>query len=156
MTTPFQATTKMPQVGEAAPKFTLPSYPAGPISLIDYAGKKNVILAFYPKDNTPGCTKELCSFSDMLSELQDLSTEVLSVSCDSLESHKAFASKFNFLHPLLSDTEAVVGKLYGVLSEGRSMPNRVLFVIDKQGIVQQVVEGMPDNNKLLDLIKQLK
>ncbi|MBI4532679.1 MAG: peroxiredoxin [Candidatus Melainabacteria bacterium] len=145
----------MPQVGEPAPKFTLPAYPAGPISLDDYAGKKNVILAFYPKDNTPGCTKEMCTFSSMRSCFQDLSTQVLGISCDSLESHQDFASKFDLEQPLLSDGEAVVGKLYGVLGQGRSMPNRVLFVIDKLGIVQHVIEGMPDNKKLLDLLKQL-
>ncbi|HEY9867925.1 MAG TPA: peroxiredoxin [Candidatus Obscuribacterales bacterium] len=155
MTTPYEAPIKMPQVGEPAPKFKLPAYPSGTISLDDYAGKKNVILAFYPKDDTPGCTKEMCSFSEDLSHFEAAGTQVLGISCDSVSSHQSFAGKFSLKQPLLSDGEGTVARAYGVVREGRAMANRVLFVIDKSGIIRHVVEGMPENADLLELVKKL-
>src|SRR5437016_4902335 len=77
MSIPYEAQVKRPEVGQPAPKFRLPAYPSGTIGLDDYLGKKNVILAFYPMDDTPGCTKEMCAFSQDILHFQDSSTQVL-------------------------------------------------------------------------------
>jgi peroxiredoxin Q/BCP len=158
MTSP-QATTALIKEGEQAPAFDLPAYlgdkPAGNIKLSDYHGKKHVILAFYPKDDTPGCTKEMCAFSEDLSKFEDLKAQPLGISCDSVDSHGKFVAKFNLKQPLLADVGGVVGKAYGTVVEGKQTANRVTFVIDKNGKVQKVIEGMPSNAELLELIKAL-
>jgi thioredoxin-dependent peroxiredoxin len=156
MTTPYEATVRTPEVGQPAPKFSLPAHPTGTISLDDYIGKKNVILAFYPKDDTPGCTKEMCAFSEDLSSFEQAGTQVLGISCDSVQSHDGFAQKFSLKQPLLADEDGKVGQAYGTVREGKNMANRVLFVIDKQGIVRHVFEGIPENSQLLEIIQGLK
>ena len=153
--TPAETAMKRPQIGQQAPKFKLPAHPSGTISLDDYLGKKNVILAFYPKDNTPGCTKEMCAFSDDLSKFHEADTQVLGISCDGAKSHESFASKFNLQQPLLADENGDVGKLYGTVVPGKATANRVLFVIDKKGIIRHIYEGIPDNAALLEVIKGL-
>jgi thioredoxin-dependent peroxiredoxin len=155
MTTPKQRYVRLPEVGQPAPKFSLPAYPSGQISLDDFIGRKNVILAFYPKDDTPGCTAEMCAFSSQLDSFAAADTQVLGISCDSLESHHSFARKFSLKQPLLVDEDGLVGQAYGTVRIGRNLANRVLFVIDKQGIVRHVVEGIPDNVQLLELIYKL-
>jgi peroxiredoxin Q/BCP len=144
-----------PNVGDSAPAFDLATHPAGRAKLADFAGKKNVILAFYPRDDTPGCTKEMCAFSSDLSRFSDADTVVYGISCDDVTSHAAFASKFNLAQPLLADTDGSVGRAYGVVGDNR-MAQRVLFVIDKQGIVRHVHAGMPDNAALLSVVQGLK
>jgi len=155
MTTPHETVTQ-PQVGQSAPTFKLPAHPAGTISLDDYLGKQNIILAFYPMDDTPGCTKEMCAFSSDLTDFEKLDTAVLGISCDSLESHKNFAGKFSLKQPLLSDQDGKVGRLYGTVREGKSTANRVLFVIDKKGIVRHIFEGMPTNAELIKVVEGLR
>lgn len=155
MTTPRESTLKQPRVGDPAPAFSLQAYPNGTISLADFHGKKNIILAFYPKDDTPGCTKEMCAFSDDLSQFENASTEVLGISCDTVDSHQQFAGKFNLKQRLLADPQGETGRSYGVVGEGKSTASRVLFVIDKNGTVQHVQEGIPDNKQLLEVVKQL-
>ena len=142
--------------GDRAPQFKLPAYPAGMISLTDYRSKKNVILAFYPKDDTPGCTKEMCAFSSDLTHFEEVSTQVLGVSSDSIQSHEKFAGKFSLKQPLLADVDGRVGSSYGTVPAGKTTASRKLFVIDKQGIIRHILEGMPDNRTLLSLIKSLK
>ncbi len=156
MTTPYEATLKVPQPGEAAPKFMAPSWPAGTISLDDFIGHKNVILAFYPKDMTPGCTKEMCNFSCDLAHFSNVDTQVIGISCDRIKSHEEFTKQFDLKIPLIADEDAAICKSYGVTREGALLANRVTFIIDKQGIVQEVIEGMPNNAELLSLIQQLK
>jgi peroxiredoxin Q/BCP len=153
MTSP--TTTRRPEVGEPAPKFSLPAYPSGNISLDDYIGKKNVILAFYPKDDTPGCTKEMCAFSEDLSQFNDSNTQVLGISCDNVDSHQKFAEKYSLKQPLLADVGGKVGQSYGTVQVGGTTAKRTLFVIDKQGAVRHVFEGMPTNAELLDVVRQL-
>lgn len=156
MTTPYEAPVKMPEVGDKAPKFKLEAHPSGTVSLDDFAGKKNVILAFYPKDDTPGCTKEMCSFSDDLSKFNDKDTQVLGISCDSVSSHQQFVGKFGLKQPLLADVDGSVARAYGTIKTGeRPMSNRVLFVIDKTGTIQHVFQGMPDNAELLAVVEKL-
>jgi peroxiredoxin Q/BCP len=144
------------KVGDTAPKFSLPSHPNGTVSLDDYIGKKNVVLAFYPKDDTPGCTKEMCAFSEDLSKFNSHDTQVFGVSCDSVKSHEGFTAKYNLKQTLLADTDGKIGKLYGTITEGKSNSSRMLFIIDKQGKIQYIHSGMPDNQEILEQIKKLK
>lgn len=146
------------KTGAKAPHFDLESYKdgvKGKVSLSDFAGKKNVILAFYPKDDTPGCTKEMCSFTEDSKLFEAAHTELLGISCDTNESHEKFAQKHSLKHTLLADKGGNVGQAYGTVVEGKATANRVAFVIDKAGIVRHVIEGMPKNSELLELVKTL-
>lgn len=155
MTSPTE-TSQLPVPGSQAPKFKVGSYPSGEVSLDEFLGKKNVILAFYPKDNTPGCTKEMCAFSEDYSKFESADTVVFGVSSDNMDSHDKFAKQYNLKQRLLADINGEVGKLYGTIGEGKTNSNRVLFVIDKQGVIQDVIQGMPDNAKLLETLAKLK
>ena len=158
MTSP-QATTELLKEGDKAPSFDLPAFveskSVGNIKLGDFHGKKHVILAFYPKDDTPGCTKEMCAFSEDLSKFEAAHTQPLGISCDNVDSHGKFAAKFNLKQPLLADVGGVVGKAYGTVVEGKQTANRVTFVIDKEGVVKRVIEGMPQNSELLEIVQAL-
>src|SRR5262245_58430795 len=129
-----QQTSKL-KVGDEAPAFSLPTHSTGTVSLKDFSGKKNVILAFYPKDDTPGCTKEMCSFSDDLSKFNDANTQVLGISCDTVSSHEKFADKHKLTLPLLADDKKEIAEAYGTTQEGKNTASRTLFVIDKQGVI---------------------
>jgi peroxiredoxin Q/BCP len=127
------------QVGDKAPDFTLPSQMGDNVTLSEFLGKKNVVLYFYPKDETPGCIKEACTFRDSYEELANLGAEVLGVSGQSVASHKSFASHYGLQFILLSDEDNTVRKLYGVPSSGLGLlPGRVTYIIDKQGIVRHI------------------
>ncbi|MEO8606130.1 MAG: peroxiredoxin [bacterium] len=123
-------------VGDTAPDFTLNDQSGKPVSLKDFHGGKNVVLYFYPKDDTPGCTKESCSFRDQYTAFTDVGAEVLGVSSDSEKSHKAFAEKYKLPFPLLADTGGSVRKAFKVPKSLGLLPGRVTFVIDKQGIIR--------------------
>ena len=144
------------KVGEEAPDFKLKTYPSGEYSLSQFKNKKNVILAFYPKDDTPGCTTENCAFRDDLGKFDAANTQVFGISCDDVKSHEAFSKKFNFTHPLVSDVGGNVARKYGTLKEDKGYSGRKLFVIDKNGKIQKVVDSMPSNTELLEFIKNLK
>jgi thioredoxin-dependent peroxiredoxin len=154
MTTPYDASVKL-RPGDPAPEFFLPAYPTGTVALANYLGQQNVILAFYPYDDTPGCTLELSHFTDDLDKFHAAGTEVLGISCNSLQSHRGFATKFGLEVPLLTDGDRAVALAYGAVRDGRSMPDRILFVIDKQGIIRHVLEGMPDDEELLEVVQTL-
>jgi len=124
-------------VGDKAPDFTLPSQLGDNVTLSEYFGKKNVVLYFYPKDESPGCTREACAFRDSYELFTDLGAEVIGVSADSVESHKAFAEHHNLPFTLLSDVDNSVRKLYGATSS-LGIPGRVTFIIDKKGVVRHV------------------
>jgi peroxiredoxin Q/BCP len=131
-------------VGDAAPDFRLSSTEGREISLKEFRGKKNVVLYFYPKDDTPGCTKEACSFRDERSKFDKKDAVILGVSFDDLESHKKFAGKFKLPFPLLSDTDKKVAEAYGVYKEksmyGRTYMGieRSTFLIDKDGKIARI------------------
>jgi len=156
MTSPNETALQQPKVGEPAPKFSLPAFPSGNVSLDQFAGKKNVILAFYPKDDTPGCTKEMCAFSEDISHFDEANTVVFGISLDNESSHESFAKKFQLKQTLLADHTGETAKKYGVLGAGKSTASRVLFVIDKNGVVQHVQEGIPENAKLLEIVRKIK
>ena len=126
------------KVGDKAPDFTLPSQMGDNVKLSEYFGKKNVVLYFYPKDESPGCTKEACSFRDNYQELTSLGAEVLGVSGQSIESHKSFATHYGLPFILLSELDNKVRELYGVPSTMGVLPGRVTYVIDKQGVVRSI------------------
>ncbi|MCA8988229.1 MAG: thioredoxin-dependent thiol peroxidase [Planctomycetaceae bacterium] len=126
-------------VGKAAPAFNLPAYPAGKIRLSQFKGESNVVLYFYPRDDTPGCTKEACGFRDQLPAFEKLDAVILGISCDTVASHEKFTKKFDLPFPLLSDEDHAVAEKYGVWVEKnmygkKSMGiQRATFLIDKQG-----------------------
>lgn len=126
------------QVGDTAPEFTLPSQSGEPVSLKDFIGKKSVVLYFYPKDDTPGCTAEACAFRDSYEVFQEAGAEVIGVSDDSSASHQNFASKYRLPFILVSDSGKQIRKLYGVPSTLGLLPGRVTYIIDKNGIVRHI------------------
>ena len=108
------------------------------VSLKDFLGEKVVILYFYPKDDTPGCTKEACAFRDEHEEFGKLDAEVVGVSSDSVESHRRFAEKHDLSFTLLSDEGGKVRRMYGVPNTFGIFPGRVTYVIDEAGVVRHV------------------
>lgn len=126
------------KVGDKAPDFTLSNQAGKQVSLSEFVGNKNIVLYFYPKDNTPGCTTEACSFRDSYAVFKDAGAEVIGVSSDSVESHGQFANQHRLPFVLLSDEGGKVRKLYGVPTTLGLLPGRVTYVIDKQGIVRHI------------------
>jgi thioredoxin-dependent peroxiredoxin len=125
-------------VGSKAPNFTLPSQSGELVSFRDSLGEKPVVLFFYPKDDTPGCTKEACTFRDEYEQFSELDTEVIGISSDSVDSHKSFAKKHNLPFTLLSDKGEKIRRLYNVPNTFGLFPGRVTYVIDQEGIVRHV------------------
>jgi peroxiredoxin Q/BCP len=108
------------------------------VTLSEYFGKKNIVLYFYPKDETRGCTREACGFRDSYDVFTNLGAEVIGVSAQSVESHKSFATHHGLPFILLSDEKNEVRQLYGATSTMGIIPGRVTFIIDKKGIVRHV------------------
>ncbi len=123
--------------GSAAPDFALPSDDGRMVKLSDFRGKQPVVLYFYPKDESPGCTKEACSFRDNLAEFKKAGIEVLGVSVDSAEAHRKFREKEKLNFTLLSDEDKEVTRRYGVLGSS-GVASRVTFIIDKSGAVRKI------------------
>jgi peroxiredoxin Q/BCP len=125
-------------VGEYAPDFTLPNQAGESITLSSFRGRTAVVLYFYPKDDTPGCTVESCSFRDSYEAFKDIGAEVIGISSDSPESHQKFAQKHNLPFTLLSDSDSAVRKVYGVPATLGLLPGRVTFVIDQAGLIRHM------------------
>jgi peroxiredoxin Q/BCP len=142
-------------VGNTAPDFTLASQKGESVTLSQFRGKKNVVLYFYPKDETPGCTREACTFRDSYELFTDLGAEVVGVSADTVESHKAFAEHHNLPFTLLSDLENKVRKLYGATSTLGIIPGRVTFVIDKKGVVMHVFSSQLQPEKHIEEAREV-
>jgi peroxiredoxin Q/BCP len=121
-----------------APNFTLPSQSGKEVSVRDFLGKKPVILYFYPKDDTPGCTKEACAFRERYEDFRELNAEVIGISSDPVESHRSFAAKHELPFTLLSDEGGKVRKLYGASSTFGLFPGRVTYVLDEEGVVRHI------------------
>jgi len=126
------------QIGNKAPDFELPDQLGFQIRLYDVIGAENIVLFFYPKDDSPGCTKEACAFRDSYEVFQEHGAEVIGISSDNEVSHKRFAEKLNLPYTLLSDKGGKVRKLYGVPKTMGFLPGRVTLVIDKQGVVRSI------------------
>ena len=145
------------KVGDKAPDFTLPSQLGDNVALSEYFGKKNVVLYFYPKDESPGCTREACTFRDSYEEFTSLGAEVIGVSSQSVESHRSFATHHGLPFILLSDAGNKVRKLYGVPSTMGIIPGRVTYIIDKKGVVRHIFSSQTQAEKHVEeAIKTLK
>ena len=129
------------KLGEPAPDFTLPDQDGKPMTLSSMRGKV-IVLYFYPKDFTSGCTKEACHFRDAFEDFTEAGALVVGVSADSQESHKRFRETYMLPFSLLSDEKSDVKKLYGVA--GHLLPGRVTFVIDKSGVIRHVFSSQTD------------
>ena len=145
-------------IGDKAPDFTLKNQRGETVSLHDFAGK-TVVLYFYPKDMSYGCTKEACAFRDSYEQFKDAGAEVVGVSSQSVESHTIFSTTFALPFTLLSDEGGQVRKLYGVPTTLGIIPGRVTFVIDRQGIIRHVFNSQfnPEMHvqEALNIIKSL-
>jgi peroxiredoxin Q/BCP len=129
-------------VGDQAPDFTLPSQSGEQVRLSDRLGEQVVVLYFYPRDNTPGCTAEACAFRDSHEVFSEAGAEVIGVSSDSADRHAAFAGRHDLPFTLLSDAGGRVRKSYGVPTVLGVLPGRVTYVIDRQGTVRHVFNSM--------------
>ncbi len=134
------------KVGDRAPDFTLTNQKGERVSLSDFRGKQAVVVYFYPKDDTPGCTMESCAFRDSYQVFKEQGAEVIGISGDDVNSHSRFANKYNLPFILLSDTNNQVRKLFGVPPTLFVLPGRVTYVIDKEGIVRHIFDSMLDFN----------
>jgi peroxiredoxin Q/BCP len=147
----------MPEVGSPAPTFTVPDMHGNLVSLEQFRGRK-VVLYFYPKDDTPGCTKEACSFRDAYAKYQEKGIVVLGVSLDDEASHRAFAEKYQLPFTLLADTNHVVSEAYGVYGEqewqGRKFMGlaRKTFLIDEQGVLVKVFDKVDVENHAQEVL----
>ena len=135
------------QVGDKAPDFTLPSQAGEQVSLYDRLGDRVVVLYFYPKDNTSGCTAEACAFRDSYESFTEAGADVIGVSSDSVDKHAGFAGKHSLPFTLLSDKGGQVRKSYGVPATLGVLPGRVTYVIDRGGTVRQVFNSMMNIGK---------
>jgi peroxiredoxin Q/BCP len=129
-------------VGDKAPDFTLPSQSGEQVRMYDRIGERVVVLYFYPKDETGGCTAEACAFRDNYENFSDAGADVIGVSSDSADKHAAFADHHQLPFTLLADAGGKVRKQYGVPSTLGFIPGRVTYVIDRDGIVRHVFNSM--------------
>jgi peroxiredoxin Q/BCP len=125
-------------VGDIAPDFTLPSATGEMVSLSDYRGKSEVVLFFYPKDNSPACTAQACAFRDSHQVFKEAGAEVIGISSDSEVSHRLFAKLWSLPFSLLSDSKGEVRARYGVSRSLGLFPGRVTYLIDRAGMVRHV------------------
>ena len=142
----------MLNTGDRAPNFTLKDKNVNEISLSDFIGKR-VVLYFYPKDNTPGCTRQACAFAGAYEEFKNRGVEVIGISRDSIASHVKFAEKYNLPFVLLSDPELEAIQAYGVWQEKKMYGKlsfgvvRTTFIIDENGIIEKIMPKVkPDTN----------
>ena len=150
----------MLETGTKAPDFTLQDKDGKNISLSDFLGKK-VILYFYPKDNTPGCTRQACAFAGLYNEFREKGAEVIGISKDSVSSHIKFAGKYNLPFILLSDPELSAIKAYGVWQEkklyGKTSMGvvRTSFIIDEKGVIERVMPKVKPDTNAADILAVL-
>lgn len=124
--------------GDQAPDFTLPDQSGKPVRLADCLGKGPVVVYFYPKDNSTGCTAEACAFRDSYTVFTEAGAQVIGISSDSVESHRQFAEEKHLPFILLSDTKSRVRKLYNVPATLGLIPGRVTYILDNTGIIRQI------------------
>lgn len=151
----------MLEVGTKAPDFTLQDQNGNAVSLSDFAGKK-VVLYFYPKDSTPGCTRQACAFAGAYSAFQTLDAAVIGVSKDSTASHQKFAEKNNLPFILLSDPERVAIEAYGVWQEKKLYGKvsmgvvRSTYIIDENGVIEKVMPKVKPDTNAAEILEYLR
>lgn len=139
-------------VGTPAPEFTLAASNAqGQVSLADYRGK-NLVIVFYPKDQTPGCTKQLCALQADAAEFAKLNTALLGSNPGSLASHERFSEKQGYQFPILVDAEKTMAQAYQALKEGGGI-QRTVYIIDTEGVIRYAKQGMPSDAELMKAIQ---
>ena len=154
-------TNKLLEAGAKAPQFTLPDAEGDLVSLADFAGKK-VVLYFYPRDNTPGCTRQACAFAGAFEEFKQIGAVVIGISKDSAASHKKFAEKHGLPFLLLSDPELTAIQAYGVWQEKKNYGKvsmgvvRSTFIIDENGIVEKVMPKVKPDTNAAEVLAYLK
>lgn len=129
-------------VGDTAPPFTATLHDGSTFSSADVVGRKWLVVFFYPKDDTPVCTKEACAFRDSYARFVDAGAEVVGVSSDSAASHARFAAKHRLPFPMIADTDRSLRRLFGVPTTLGFLPGRVTYVIDREGVVRLVYSAM--------------
>jgi peroxiredoxin len=148
----------MLELGQVAPDFELPDADMNRVRLSDYRGQKQVVLFFYPKDDTPGCTLESQEFSDLLDEFERLDTVVIGISRDNCMSHGEFRDKFGLTVQLLSDVDQIASEAYGVMQERerngekRLVAVRSTFIIDKDGILEMALYDVAPKGHAQDML----
>ncbi len=151
----------MLEVGAKAPEFTLPDKDGNPVSLSDFAGKK-VVLYFYPRDNTPGCTRQACAFAAAYEDFKAMDAAVIGVSKDSAASHQRFAEKHGLPFVLLSDPELTAIQAYGVWQEKKLYGKvsmgvvRTTFIIDEQGRIEKVMPKVKPDTNAAEILSYLR
>lgn len=154
-------TNKLLEVGVKAPDFTLPDSDGNPVSLADFAGKR-VVLYFYPRDNTSGCTRQACAFAGAFEEFRQIDAVVIGISKDSMASHKRFAEKHGLPFILLSDPELTAIQAYGVWQEKKLYGKvsmgvvRSTFVIDGNGVIEEVMPKVKPDTNAAEVLAYLK
>jgi peroxiredoxin Q/BCP len=139
------------QKGSRVPSFTLLDQNGKLFDITSVLGKKNLVIYFYPKDDSPGCTKEACTFRDQFEVFREADAEIIGISSDDVESHKKFAEKYRLTYTLLSDKDGKVRKLFGVPSDLFGLlPGRVTYVINKQGIVIHTFDSQLQTQKHIE------
>lgn len=144
------------KIGDVLPNFTAKDATGNVFDSANYTGKQPVVIYFYPKDNTPGCTVQACSFRDNYQDFKDLGAEVIGISSDSVQSHIKFKSKFNLPFILLSDNDKKIRKLFGVENSLLFLPGRETFVADKNGIIKMIFNSMSSKIHITKALQVLK
>ncbi|MEK7751200.1 MAG: peroxiredoxin [Acidobacteriota bacterium] len=144
----------VPAAGATAPAFSLPDQTGKSRSLAQFRGKW-VVLYFYPKDGTPGCTEQACRFRDDIFALEQMGAQVVGVSLDDSASHAQFAKKYNLPFPLLADTSGAVSRSYGALTEGSRHARRYTFLIDPAGKVAKAYTSVETSRHSIEVIEDL-
>jgi peroxiredoxin Q/BCP len=158
--TPYPLSSMPLNIGDPAPNFSLPDAQGNKVSLADFKGKR-VVLYFYPRDNTPGCTKEACAFRDVYAEFQDQDVVILGVSTDDAKSHEKFATKFNLPFPLLIDADGKVAETYDSYGLKKFMGkefmgiSRNTFVISGDGKIEQIYKKVKPENHAQEILAKL-
>jgi len=135
------------KIGDKLPLFTLKDQNGNDFSIKNYVGNKSIVIYFYPKDDTPGCTKEACKFRDEFEDFTDLNAIVIGISSDNVKSHKQFEEKYKLPFTLLADTDKIVRKLFGVPKSMGFIPGRVTYIINKKGKIVYIFNSMSNAEK---------
>ena len=147
----------MLKVGDKAPHFTLYNQDGNPVDISQYLGTQPLVIYFYPKNFTPGCTAEACSFRDSFEDFKDAGAIVFGISNDSVASHARFAKKYRLPFSVLSDPRGKIRKLYGVKNDLLGLlPGRETFVIDAQGVLQMRFNSMQASRHIHKALKRIK
>ena len=145
------------QVGDKIPNFTAKDNDGNVFDSASIVGKKPVVFYFYPKDNTPGCTAQACSFRDQYEDFKDLGAEVIGISSDSIASHEKFIQKYKLPFILISDSDKKIRNLFGVKANLFGLlPGRVTYVADKNGIIQLVFDSLSAMNHIPRALNSIK